>query len=82
MKRLLALVAAAALCATAAAHEVKDLDISVAVNKDGSAVVTQRWSMFVGSENTEWYLPVENLGPMTIGSLSVKDNGVPMQSLG
>jgi len=82
MKRLLALVAAAALCAAAAAHEVKDLDISVAVNKDGSAVVTQRWSMFVGSENTEWYLPIENLGPMTIGSLSVKDNGVPMQSLG
>lgn len=82
MKRFFALVAAAALCAAAFAHEVKDLDINVAVNKDGSAVVTQRWSMQVGSENTEWYIPVQNLGPMTIGSLSVKDNGVPMQSLG
>ena len=38
--------------------------------------------MRVDSENTEWYIPVENLGSMTIGSLSVTDNGVPMQSLG
>ena len=72
------------LCAgiSAFAHEVRDLDINVAVNKDGSAVVTQRWDMRVNSQNTEWYIPVENLGPMTIGSLSVTDNGVPMQSLG
>ena len=82
MKRLFALVAAAALCAAAFAHEVRDLDINVAVNQDGSAVVTQRWTMRVDSENTEWYIPVENLGSMTIGSLSVTDNGVPMQSLG
>ena len=82
MKRLFAIVAAAALCAAAFAHDVKDLDINVAVNKDGSAVVTQRWDMRVSSDNTEWYIPVENLGPMTIGSLSVTDNGVPMQSLG
>ena len=82
MKRLAALAVALAFTVIAAAHRVSDLDISVAVNQDGSALVTQRWTVKVGSENTEWYIPVQNLGPMTIGELSVTDNGVPMESLG
>ena len=82
MKKLTAFAAVMLLAVTAVAHEVKDLDISVAVNKDGSAVITQRWDINVGSENTEWYIPVENLGPMKVLSLQVSENGVPFENLG
>ena len=83
MKKLFTIALAVILSVTAAfAHQVKDLDISVDVNQDGSAVVTQRWTMRVNSENTEWYIPVSNLGPMTISNLQVIDNGIPMESLG
>lgn len=82
MKRFVALAAAALIAVAAFSHEVHDLVIDVAVNKDGSAVVTQRWTVKVGSENTEWYIPIGNLGPMSVSSLEVVDNGVPMKSLG
>lgn len=82
MKRLLVLILFLAGCFGLSAHEVKDLDISVAVHKDGSAVITQRWDINVGSENTEWYIPVENLGPMKIVSLQVSEGGVPFENLG
>ena len=82
MKRLISLAAAVAITVTAVAHEVRDLDIKVALGRDGSAVITQRWDVYASGDNTEWYIPVENLGPMTIGNLKVTDNGVPMESLG
>ncbi len=82
MKRLFVLLAAALICLGAAAHTIHDLDITVEVNQDGSAWVTQRWDVEVSSENTEWYIPVGNLGAMTIGELSVSENGQAFESLG
>ena len=82
MKRLFVLLAAALLFVGAAAHTINDLDITVEVNQDGSAWVTQRWDVVVSSENTEWFIPVGNLGPMTIGQLSVSENGQAFESLG
>ena len=66
----------------AAAHTIRDLDITVEVSQDGSAWVTQRWDVDITSDNTEWYIPVGNLGPMTIGQLQVSENGVAFESLG
>ncbi len=84
MKRLFAFLIAAVLCTSAAAdviRNIRDVDIRVEVNQDGSAWITQEWDVEVGSEGTEFYIPVGNLGPMTIGQLSVTENGEAYESL-
>ncbi len=84
MKRLLCLIFAAVLCISAAADSIRtirDVDIRVELSRDGSAWVTQRWEAEAGGSGTEFYIPVGNLGPMTIGQLSVSENGVPYESL-
>ena len=61
---------------------IRDVDIRVELNQDGSAWITQRWNAEAGGSGTEFYIPVGNLGPMTIGQLQVSENGVPYESLG
>jgi len=65
-----------------AIRNIRDVDIRVELEKDGSAWVTQVWKAEAGSSGTEFYIPVENLGPMTIGHLAVSENGVAFESLG
>ena len=59
---------------TLSAQEIRDMDIRVEVGRDGSATVTTDWDVTVTS-GTEWYIPVENLGPMKVMSLKVSENG-------
>jgi len=82
MKRLVLLTAAVLVWLGAAAHRVDKLDIRVELQPDGSAWVNQTWDVRVTSDGTEWYIPVENLGPMTIGQLQVSENGTPFENLG
>lgn len=51
---------------------IRDIDITVSLNEDGSARVTEVWDVTVAS-GTEWYLVVGNLGDMRIKDLSVTD---------
>ena len=82
MRRLLAIIAAASLTLTVAARQrVKDVDTRVVLERDGSAAVTQIWDVDV-TEGTEWYIPVRNLGPMTVSDLQVSENGQAFQSVG
>jgi len=84
MKRLLTLAVAALFCMGAAAQpirEIQDVDIKVELQQDGSAWVTQVWTALAGTSGTEFYIPVDHLGPMTIGELSVQENGVAYESL-
>ena len=85
MKRLLTFTLAAVLCISAAAESIRtirNVDTRVELNPDGSARVTQVWDAEAGSSGTEFYIPVENLGPMTISDLQVSENGVAYESLG
>ena len=50
------------------------MDIQVVVGRDGSATVTTDWDVTV-TGGTEWYIPMENLGPMKVMSLKVSENG-------
>ena len=84
MKRLLILIFAAVLCVSAAAEsirQIRDVDIRVELYPDGSAWITQTWDAEAGGSGTEFFIPVSNLGPMTIGQLQVSENGVPFESL-
>jgi hypothetical protein len=77
MRRLIA--AAGALLAAIAiiplnAQEIRDVDVTVRLQKDGSAHVTQVWDATVVA-GTEWYIPVNNLGKMEIVDFSVSENG-------
>ena len=81
MKRLTAAAVGFALCLTAFAQRIRDIDIVVDLQPDGSAVVTQHWDVRVVS-GTEWYIPIENLGPMTVSDLSVSENGLAFESVG
>ena len=75
MKRLLLTVLAALAGILAVyAQSIRDIDIRAVVGKDGSARITQVWDVTVTS-GTEWYVPVENLGKMSITDLSVSEYG-------
>ena len=67
---LLLLVAAFSL----SAQEIRNIDETVVLRKDGSARITQIWDVTVVS-GTEFYLPFDNLGPMEIDDLTVSENG-------
>ena len=75
MKRILTLlICALAAVFAATAQEISDLDITVKVFADGSAHFTQVWDATVSS-GTEFYIPVGNLGKMSISNLQVSENG-------
>ena len=82
MKRLL-LTVLAALAGTFAVHaqSIRDLDIRAVLRPDGSARVTQVWDVSV-VRGTEWYIPIDNLGKMSVTDLSVSENGQPFVSEG
>ena len=60
--------------AVVAAQEIRDLDITAVLSEDGSARITQVWDVTV-VEGTEWYIPIGNLGKMTVSDLTVSENG-------
>ena len=84
MKRAVYLITALLLLFAgtgAEAQSIRNVDIRVELATDGSAWITQKWDVWAAS-GTEWYIPVENLGPMTVSSLSVSEDGHTFQSLG
>ena len=84
MKRLFSILLAAVLGLAASAQQIRDIDITVELQQDGSAWITQRWDVRAPSSTgwTEWYVPIENLGDMTVSELSVSENGQPFESVG
>jgi len=82
MKRLV-LTVLAAFAGTLAvyAQAIRDIDVRAVVEQDGSARITQVWDVTVTS-GTEWYIPVENLGKMSITDLSVRENGLAFHNEG
>ncbi len=56
------------------AQSIRSVNTEVVLNYDGSAEVTQTWDVEVVS-GTEWYIPVSNLGKMTLTDFSVSENG-------
>jgi hypothetical protein len=63
------------------AQSIRDIDIRAELAPDGSARITQQWDVSVVS-GTEWYIPIGNLGKMTITDLSVSENGQAFVSEG
>jgi uncharacterized membrane protein YgcG len=84
VKRFLTILLAAALGFAASAQQIRDIDITVELQEDGSAWITQRWDVQAPSSTgwTEWYVPIGNLGDMTVSDLSVSENGQPFESVG
>ena len=85
MKRYFIFICLSLSCLMArgqAIRHIRDVDIRVEVEKDGSAWITQTWDAEAGSSGTEFYIPVGNLGPMTVSRLSVSENGQAFESLG
>ena len=74
MKRLLtALLASfASLAASAWNPEIRDIDIKVTLQENGTARIVETWDVTVAS-GTEWYLVRDNLDDIRISGLSVSD---------
>ena len=64
------LIGAASL--SAYSPEIRDIDISMTLHRDGSASVTERWDV-CAADGTEWYLVRKNLGDIDIRDFSVTD---------
>ena len=73
MKRWLCLIAAwvSTFAVFAREQSVRDVQITVTLIRNGTAVIHERWDVNTGDEITEWYLPRENLGDMEIRDFSV-----------
>lgn len=56
------------------AQRIRSVDISVFITEEGDAYIKQVWDVNVVS-GTEWYIPIGNLGKMSIRGLTVKENG-------
>ncbi len=52
--------------------EIRDIDLSLTLHRDGSATVVERWDVCAAG-GTEWYLVRKNLGDIDILNLSVTD---------
>ena len=63
------------------AQEIRDIDVTVRLQRDGSALVTQKWDVNV-VKGTEWYIPVNGSKPRYIHDLSVVENGIVYESDG
>lgn len=74
-KTLLSIVAAllGAVAMSAYSPEIRDIDISLTLHKDGSASVVERWDV-CAADGTEWYLVRKNLGDIDIKDFSVCDD--------
>lgn len=59
--------------AAGAQQRVRDLDITVSLERDGTAVVSERWDLSTGNNITEWYLVRSNLSDMRIDGFRVLD---------
>ena len=75
MRRLL-LTVLAVLAGTLCVHAqtLRDIDIRAELLPDGSARITQIWDATV-VDGTEMYIPISNLGEMTVRDLAVSENG-------
>lgn len=58
--------------AVAGEQRIRDIDITVSLNRDGSADIREVWDVCVNS-GTEWYLVRKNLGDIRISSFTVSD---------
>ena len=54
---------------------LRDMDIRAELHPDGSARITQVWDATV-MDGTEMYIPISNLGKMTVRDFSVSENGL------
>ncbi len=62
------------LCEPLSAQRIRSLDVTVFIDVEGDAYIRQVWDVNVTS-GTEWYIPIGNLGKMTVSGLEVSENG-------
>ena len=79
--RFFAVAAVLLLGFTMSGQETRDIDVTVRLQRDGSAIVTQKWDVTV-VKGTEWYIPVNRAKPRYIHDLSVVENGIVYESDG
>ena len=71
---VVAIIISISTTSTASAYspEIRDIDISVRLDNDGTAYITEVWDVTV-ADGTEWYLVQDNLGDIQIFDFQVKD---------
>ena len=57
------------------AQSLRDIDIRAVLQADGSARITQVYDATV-VDGTEMYIPITNLGEMTVDDLTVSEKGL------
>ena len=78
-KLLLFLVLTLMAPLSVSANTIYKMNIDVYLNQDGSADITEVWDVD-GSDGTEWYKVMNNLGNMELSSFVVSMDGVDLDS--
>lgn len=68
--------------ASAAAHELRQLQVFVHLQANGDAYITEIRNMYIGEEGTEIYIPIGNLNGSQVQLISVEDGGQRLSDIG
>lgn len=60
-----------------AKNTVYSINMDVYLNQDGSADITEIWDV-LGSDGTEWFKQIENMGNSTLSNFTVSMDGTPL----
>lgn len=84
MKRALIFLAIAYLPLTLHSQQaVNDVEITLSLTEQGSAIIYEKWDIDTGNDITEWYLVRRNLGDIGLTSLHVTDEtGTNYENIG
>jgi len=72
-KNVLIILLALSLTTATAQHVIHYLNIDVCLNDDGSARVTEKRTCTIGSQGTEGFITMKNMGDIGVEALSVRD---------
>ncbi|MCF0167356.1 MAG: DUF2207 domain-containing protein [Bacteroidales bacterium] len=75
------LLLVASICAAAGSY-VSSLNITVRLQPNGDAVVSEKWAIDVDDKISEWYLVMDNMGERKIENLSVCDETTTFENEG
>ncbi len=59
------------------ANTIYDINMDIYIDKDGNAEITEKWDV-QGSNGTEWYKQVYDVGNSTLSDFTVLMDGVPL----
>ena len=61
------------------ANTIYSVDMDIYLDEDANAQITETWKV-KGTDGTEWYKPLRDLGNSELSNFTVSMDGIPLQT--